>query len=226
VATALALAHRYGSPVEVLGDRTESSRTFAQPNGSMRLRQSVEPKRVRRGAGWARVNTDLKPSGGAIVPEATALDMRFSDGGPGPLLTVTRGGRSLSMSWPGELPPPTLDGDTATYAEVLPGVDLKLAAGVDSFSEVLVVKTPQAAKNTELARIQFGLDLQGVSMKQDPDGGFLRAEGSGGEAVFVSDGARMWDSPKPVTAALRASAVVQVDPPRTEDVPVVLVSRV
>jgi hypothetical protein len=205
----------------VLEERTESSRTFAQPNGLMRMRKSVEPKRVRRGADWVGVNTDLKPAGGDIVPEATALDLRFSDGGPGPLLTVTRGGRSLSLLWPGELPPPTLDGDTATYAEVLPGVDLKLAAGVDSFSEVLVVKTPEAAKNAELHRIQFGLDLQGVSMKQDLSG-FLRAEGPSGETVFVSDGARMWDSPKPVAAGMRMSAARQVDPPRTEDVPVVL----
>lgn len=207
-ATAMGLAARYGSPVEVLDARTESSQTFAQPDGSLRLVQAASPQRVRRGGGWVKADPTLHRVGDVVVPKASTLDMRFSGGGQGPLLTVTKGDRSLSLQWPGELRAPKLLGDTATYEEVLPGVDLRLAASTDSFSEVLVVKTAQAAK--DLGQLRFGLTTAGVSVQQDADTGFIRAVDSSGAPVFVSDGARMWESPRPVpsgAAAVRGAAV-------------------
>jgi len=140
-ATAMHLAWKNRKPVEILDERTESSETFALPDGTIHTKQYATPIRVRRGSGWVAVNPTLKVAGGVVVPEAVALDVRFSNGGSGPLLTVVRDGRSLAMSWPAPLPTPTLSNDTATYLDVLPGVDLQVSAQVDSFSEVLVVKT-------------------------------------------------------------------------------------
>jgi hypothetical protein len=233
--TAMALAGRFRSPVEVLSKRTESAQTFAQPDGSFRFVQAASPQRVRRGSGWVPVDPTLKLSDGLVVPQAAVLNLQFSGGGSAPMVAIAKGEKSLSLSWPGQLPVPSLDGDTATYAEVLPGVDLRLTAAVDSYSQVLVVKTLDAAKNPALARLPFGLSTRGVSVEQDADSGFLRAVDSAGEAVFVSDGARMWDSPEPQQAkAMERSAAkaltesVPADEPqpaRAENVPVQLSSQ-
>jgi hypothetical protein len=152
------------------------------------------------------------------------------------LLTVVRDGKSLGMTWPTALPVPTLAGDTATYAEVLPGVDLTVSAQVDSFSEVLVVKTPAAAQHPALERLQFGLQVQGVTLRQDASG-FIQAVDAAGQPVLVSDGARMWDHPQeivpPASIALRSlgeiggGAAARLVPPDPEsrqslDLPVTL----
>jgi hypothetical protein len=196
-ATAMHLAWKNRHPVEILDERTETSEIFAQPDGTLHTRQHASPVRVRRGTGWVGVDTTLKVSHGAVVPEATTMDVRFSVGGSGPLLTVVRDGKSLGMTWPTALPAPTLAGDTATYAEVLPGVDLTVSARVDSFSEVLVVKTPAAAQNPALEHLQFGLQVQGVTLRQDASG-FIQAVDAAGQPVLVSDGARMWDHPQEI----------------------------
>jgi len=225
------LAWKNRKPVEILSERTESSETFALPDGTLRAKTYASPVRVRRGSGWVAVNSDLKIADGVVVPEATTLDVRFSNGGDGPLLTVVRDGRSLAMSWPGPLPVPMLLDDTATYREVLPGVDLLLTAHVDSFSEVLLVKTAAAATSSALQRLEFGLATQGVTVQRDPDG-FIRAATPSGEAVFVSDGARMWDKPQTLGLApskrMRSlgtdpdSVILPQDPEprRVEDLPV------
>ena len=134
-ATAMHLAWKNRRPVEILDERTESAETFALPDGTLRTRQHASPIRVRRGTGWAAVNTELIASNGVVAPRATTLDVRFSAGGAAPLVTVVRGGKSLALSWPSALPVPTLLGDTAKYAEVLPGVDLLVEGAVTKFRQ-------------------------------------------------------------------------------------------
>ncbi|MEU4499604.1 hypothetical protein AB0F96_40720 [Streptomyces sp. NPDC023998] len=81
------------------------------------------------------------------------MAVKFSGGGSGPMLSGVKDGRTLSLSWPKPLPKPTLDGNVATYPEILAGVDLQLKAEVESFSQLLVVKTAEAAQNPELAQL-------------------------------------------------------------------------
>lgn len=235
-ADAMRLAWKTRKPVEIVAERTESSETFANPDGTLRTRQYAAPVRVKRGVAWVPVDETLQVDGGVVRPKATTLDVRFSAGGDVPMLTVVRDGRSLAMSWPDEFPdlrPPALDGNTATYREVLPGVDLLLAAQVDSFSQVLVVKTPVAAANSALQRLRFGLATGGVTVSSDATG-FIKAVTPEGVPVFVSDGARMWDKPQvqSTPAAGRAPAAANTpshevlpqdpEPRRVEDVPVLL----
>ncbi|MFD0631712.1 hypothetical protein ACFQ9X_08825 [Catenulispora yoronensis] len=71
--------------------------------------------------------------------------MSLSDGGTGALATQTQAGITFTVSWPGTLPKPALDGDTATYSEVLPGVDLKVTATTTGVRQQVVVKDRTAA---------------------------------------------------------------------------------
>ncbi|GII54061.1 hypothetical protein Pth03_24500 [Planotetraspora thailandica] len=191
---AVALARTSGHRVEVLPLRTENRQVFANADGSFTSETAALPERVRQGAGWADVDTTLRfAPDGTVRPAATPLSMTFSGGGTEPLATIADGGRSVATTWPGTLPRPVLDGDTATYPSVLPGVDLQVTASVLGYSEVLVVKSHEAAVNPALAKLRFGTRGTGVAVRETDDGG-LSAEAPDGSAVFHAPAPRMWDS--------------------------------
>jgi hypothetical protein len=119
------------------------------------------------------------------------------------MLTGVKDGRTLSLAWPRALPVPTLEANVATYAEVLPGVDLQLKAEVEGFSQLLVVKTAEAADNPELAELQFTMDTVGLEVAEDADTGMLAATDPAGQTVFTSPAPSMWDSSAPAAPALR-----------------------
>ncbi|TDC00115.1 LamG domain-containing protein, partial [Actinomadura bangladeshensis] len=168
---ALAAARESGAPVEVLAGRGESRTVRALPNGRMEVEQHVRPIRARKGGGWADIDTGLRRSGADVVPTATTVGLRFSGGGSGPMVRMTRAGRTLALTWPTPLPEPVLDGDTATYRGVLGAdVDLLLRAEADGFAHTLVVKTAEAAKDPRLARLALSLSAPGLSVTQEPAG--------------------------------------------------------
>jgi len=191
---ALEAARLSGEPVEILAERSETSETHALPNGNLRRTQHSMPVRVKREGRWEAIDTTLTQVAGRISPKAAAGHVTFSAGGDDPLVALTDQGRSVSLKWPAPLPAPVLDGASATYREVLPGVDLAVAASVDGFSQTLIVKTAEAAANPELATIEFGLRTEGLTLKQDPDAGNLTAVNPAGQTVFATSTARMWDS--------------------------------
>jgi hypothetical protein len=200
--------------VEVADLTTETAQTFANENGSFTLEQRLTPQRVRRGNGWTPIDTTLRfAADGSVQPGATTTDLRFSAGGTAPLASIGKSGKELALSWSAALPKPTLAGDTATYAEVLPGVDLRVTAEADGFSEVLVVKTRAAAKNPALAGVTFKTTTRGLDLHRRADGNIEAKDGSG-QALFSSRDATMWDSPTPVSAATaKALARVGLTPP-------------
>lgn len=192
-ATALQVAAACGQAVAVGPSRSEYMQVIARPDGRLVLESAVVPQRTRRADGhWADVDLRLAPGGdGLLRPGASVADVAFSGGGDGPLVTLRRAGRTLTLSWPGRLPAPAVSGEAATYAEVLPGVDLVVRATATGFSHVVVVKTPAAAANPALRQIRFRLggdaEVRGLA------DGSLRA--MAGSAVIASaDKAVMWDS--------------------------------
>jgi Concanavalin A-like lectin/glucanases superfamily len=193
-AGARAAAVSSGRPVEATALRTERQQVFANPDGTFTLQQSLQPVRVRRGSGWVPVDTTLRvASDGMVAPVATVLDMAFSGGGDAPLVRMHRAGAELVLRWPGRLPAPVLSGETATYPEVLPGVDLTVRADAEGFSQLLVVKSAQAAANPALTRIRLATSGKGVTVRAARDGS-LTAVDAKGEAVFQAPAPYMWDS--------------------------------
>jgi hypothetical protein len=193
---AAAAARAAGEPVEALRLRGEDRQVFANPDGSWTAEVTAGPVRVRRPDGsWSPVDTTLqvRPDG-SVAPVAAVAGLVLSGGGTGPLVRLDRGSRSLSLSWPGSLPAPVLAGDTATYPEVLAGVDLQVRADVAGFAEQLVVKSAVAAANPALASLTFPLVTRGLSLRAEPDGS-LRALDETGRPVFEAPQPMMWDSP-------------------------------
>ncbi|WP_443052413.1 FG-GAP-like repeat-containing protein [Streptomyces sp. JV176] len=193
-AKALVQAAESGEPVEVLSQRTEASQVFANPSGTFTEERFATAQWARKGNRLVDIDTSLRRGpDGTIAPVATGVGLEFSSGGGGPLATITRDGRSISLSWPTPLPEPLISDDTATYPDVLPDVDLKLRAGASGFAQLLVVKTPQAAANPDLKTIAYGMSGQGVDVTADEHGN-LSAVNPGGQELFTAPTPRMWDS--------------------------------
>jgi Concanavalin A-like lectin/glucanases superfamily len=193
-AAARAAAMASGRRVEATALTRENQQVFANPDGTFTMVQSVEPVRVRRGSGWVPVDTTLRAGpDGTLNPVATTMDMALSGGGIGPLVRMRRDGKELALRWPGRLPAPMVAGDTATYRDVLPGVDLMVRVASEGFSQLLVVKSVQAAANPALARLRLVTSSTGVRIRAAADGG-LEAMDSGGAGVFHAPAPYMWDS--------------------------------
>ncbi|MFI0939445.1 LamG-like jellyroll fold domain-containing protein [Streptomyces sp. NPDC021020] len=192
---ALAQAASTGQRVEVTSLRDESSETYATPGGGLETDQHLRPVRARVGGTWKPVdNTLVRRPDGTVGPAVAAVGLTLSGGGNAPLVTMEQAGRSLSYTWPAALPAPTLSGDTATYKDVLPGVDLQMRADTDSFHEVLVVNTAAAAKNPALERLTFGTRTEGLTLAKTADGGLAATDTAGGGTVFAAAAPVMWDS--------------------------------
>ncbi|MFE7134433.1 LamG-like jellyroll fold domain-containing protein [Streptomyces sp. NPDC057638] len=192
---AIAQARRTGKPVEILSKRAESGDVFATPDGKLEAREYLRPVRTRVDGVWRKVDTRLAPTKkGTVAPRAATVGLEFSGGGTAPLVRMSRVGRDLTLSWPTRLPKPRLAGDTATYPEILPGVDLRLAAREDGFTQLLVVKSARAAANPKLARLRLALDADGMTVRETSSGGLEAIDRGSGGAVFEAPRPVMWDS--------------------------------
>ncbi|MFJ9718928.1 LamG domain-containing protein [Streptomyces sp. NPDC101213] len=181
---------------------SESSQVFANPDGTFTQEMNAAPIRARKADGtWAPIDTTLtRQDDGSVRAENTTADLTFSGRGSGDaLVTLEDKGHKLKLGWPTALPEPRIDGDTATYAEVLPEVDLRLTALSSGYTSVLVVKTAAAAQNPALATIKMTVSGTGLDIAPTADGGFVARDGDG-TPVFESPAGRMWDSAGDVPA--------------------------
>ncbi|MFI5824909.1 LamG domain-containing protein [Streptomyces rishiriensis] len=196
-----------GEQVAVKGATTGSSQVFANPDGTFTQEMNAAPVRARKADGaWAPIDTSLiRAADGSARTKNTTARVSFSGTGSGSgLVTLEDGKHQLRLGWPTALPEPRLEGATATYAEVLPDVDLKLTALSSGYTSVIVVKTAQAAKNPALATIKMTVAGDGLDITPTADGGFV-ARDDDGSPVFESPSGRMWDSAGDTPAATGAS---------------------
>ncbi|MCE6996216.1 LamG domain-containing protein [Saccharothrix sp. S26] len=200
-ATAARYAARSGESVVVESATTETDEVRANPDGSMTFTQHVQPVRVRRGDGWVPVDLTLeRRADGSFAPKASTVEVAFSPGGTAaeayPLAKVAQGGHEVGLRWDGELPEPVVDGATLTYPNVLPDVDLRVEAHLEGFSELLVIKTPEAGRNPALDTVTFPTHAEDVRVEHGsvPGAGDLVVRDGAGKPVFVGDASQMWDS--------------------------------
>ncbi|MET9465141.1 FG-GAP-like repeat-containing protein [Streptomyces sp. NPDC006544] len=214
-ATAKSDAKKSGKPVELTSKRTMTDDVWANPDGTLTANHALVPVRVYRNGKLVDADTTLaKQSNGRIAPAATAVGLSFSGGGTAPLVTMHKDGRDVSLTWPKALPAPKLQGNSATYAEILEGVDLRVVADVNGFSHQIVVKTRKAADNPALASLDFGLEGKGVTLRKEANGE-LRALDPAGKTLFSAAKPQMWDSgaEKPVTPETAAAATAVTPTP-------------
>lgn len=214
---ARAKAEATGKPVIVSALTTASSVTRANPDGTFTLDQSLLPERARRDGAWEALDPTLHADpGGRVSPSLTTSGVTLSGGGTRPLAVLSSTGHSMSLSWPGSLPAPSLSGSTATYHNVLPGVDLQMAvSGQGAVSTMLVVKNAAAAANPALASLRLTTSTPSLHLAPQPGGGVAVTAGPKAVPVFNVQAAQVWDSAAPptgtATTATRDGTTVTAD---------------
>jgi hypothetical protein len=187
-ASAARAAAQFHTRVGVADATSETTQLVANADGSFTVEENAVPVRAKDHDGaWAPIDLTLHANAdGSVSPAVTAVPLALSGGGAAPLATLTQAatGQRYTLGWPGTLPRPALAGDTATYAEVLPGVDLQVRAERDGFAEVLVVKTRAAARNPAVRRLRFTTSTTDAGLKA---------------AAFRVGASAMWDSTVPAT---------------------------
>jgi hypothetical protein len=190
-------ARSTGRAVPVSSLTTQTTTVTAEPRGDFLLKESVLPVRVRQAGRWVPVSTSLRRSGGMLAASAVPDDnVRISDGGSGPLVTVGTGAHAVSLWWPKALPRPAVSGSAADFRGVVPGVDLivtatsALAGGV---SLALEVHSAAAARDPALAHLALRVTSHGLRVSGQRGGGLVGAGRAGGARV-VMPAAQMWDS--------------------------------
>ncbi|HEY3003829.1 MAG TPA: LamG domain-containing protein, partial [Kribbellaceae bacterium] len=114
-------------------------------------------------------------------------------------------GHTLSLTWPKPLSTPVVSGDTATYANVLPDVDLVLRSTVTGFTHLLVVRSAAAARNPAVARAVYQLGGD-TTVTADPKGRLV-ARAADGTVVATAPASTMWDSSTEPVSARDAAAL-------------------
>ncbi|GAA3907219.1 hypothetical protein GCM10022207_90850 [Streptomyces lannensis] len=197
-ARASAQAQASGKTVAVDAATTPTEAEVANPDGTFTLTQSVSPVRKYASGSWKELDATLvRRSDGTVTPALTTTTLTLSGGGDGPLAVMKDHGRSLTLAVPasiGQLPSPSLDGSSATYPDVLDGVDLKVTADSQGgFSEVLIVKDAEAAASPALDMLAFPAETHNVALATDTAGN-ITAKDAADRTVFSAPAPLMWDS--------------------------------
>jgi Concanavalin A-like lectin/glucanases superfamily len=192
-------AGRTGRRVTVSALTTPNSATTVSPDGTFTVTQSLVPVRAWRGGHWRPLDATLRANrNGTISPAVTTTPLVLSGGGRAPLAVLASGPRQLSLSWPRPLPAPAISGATATYRNVLPGVNLVLTADTQGgFSDVVVVTSARAAANPALRSLRLTVTAKGLVLSASKAGNLTAAAGRTAPPLFTAQPPLAWDSAPP-----------------------------
>ncbi|MEO3830280.1 RICIN domain-containing protein [Actinomadura sp. B10D3] len=205
---ALAKAEETGSPVEVAGRTSETRKLTALPDGQFSLETAPVPVRVERDGVFHDADLTLERTAeGRYASRMSVNGVTFGAGGDDVLATMTKDGKSLTLTWPGtRLPAPVLDGPSATFVDGGgAGVDLVVRSTPTGWSHYVVVKAPEAASDPALAKIEFGVQVSGLQLKELP-GSRLAAVDEAGNEFFTAPEPLMWEGRTAPAEASPASA--------------------
>ncbi|MER5402716.1 DNRLRE domain-containing protein [Streptomyces sp. NPDC002599] len=178
-----------GARAEIVSERTESTTTWANGDGTTTVEAYTGPIRVKQADGsWKPVDTTLVAKNGVVRPKMAAADIAFSGGGSDePLAEVSRGGRTLGLDWPNKLPEPRLNGPTAVYPDAVDGGDLVVTALKEGFSHSVVLnQRPDGPVSYRLPISADGLTLHETTDER------LRWSDSSGRTVATAPVPVMW----------------------------------
>ncbi|MFE4637095.1 DNRLRE domain-containing protein [Streptomyces sp. NPDC056773] len=186
IASARVAARLYGERVEALSERTETSTTWVNKDGSLTTDLAAGPIRFKDPAtgAWRDVDIELTPAAdGSVVSKAHPQGLRLSgkkgekarslaaaQSTPGTdLVTLGQGDGAITLQWRGGLPAPQLDGTRATYPEAVPGADVVVEATRTGFEQFVEVKAKPAAGFS----YTLPLRTKGLKVEQQADGSVL-----------------------------------------------------
>jgi RHS repeat-associated protein len=205
IPSAKAAARLSGRRVEALSERTETSTTWVNKDGSLTTELTSGPVRFRRGDAWVDVDVDLRATDGGVAPVAHPKGLRLAGRTGTParsladarhrqavdLVTLGEGEQQITLQWRGGLPQPRLDGTRAEYPDAVPGADVVVEAtrtGFEQFVEINERPADGAYTYT------LPLKAKGLKVEQLKDGGLLFTDRRDNGKRAVMPAPIMWDS--------------------------------
>lgn len=204
IASAKVAARLSGKRVEALSERTETSTTWVNKDGSLTTELSAGPVRFERDGKWVGVDVELRESGDGVAPVAHPAGLRLAGRTGTParsleaaqeqkavdLVTLGEGSEQITLQWKGGLPEPKLDGSRAEYVNAVPGADVVVEATRTGFEQFVEIK-----QRPEADGFSYTLPLQakGLKVKQLADGSVLFT-GKKNKKRAVMPAPVMWDS--------------------------------
>ncbi|MFE5853596.1 RHS repeat-associated core domain-containing protein [Streptomyces sp. NPDC056500] len=196
-----------GKRVEALSERTETSTTWVNKDGSLTTELVAGPVRFKDKASgrWRTVDLELTTGPkGAPAPRAhpngltlagpsgvAARSLKESQASSATdLVTLGEEGQRITLRWKGGLPTPKLNGARAEYTDAVPGADVVVEATRTGFEQFVEIKErPRLADYTYTLPLQ----TQGLSAAQQPDGS-IRFTDRAKKIKAVMPAPVMWDS--------------------------------
>ncbi|MFD8463561.1 DNRLRE domain-containing protein [Streptomyces cyaneofuscatus] len=215
-ASALLMARLQDRRIEVTGERTEATTSWANPDGSMSLESYTGPVRFKDGNDtWRTVDPSLvEAPGGDVRASAHPLDLtlagkssaaevarvRKSGGEPGekrtpavPLVSLDSGeGHEMTLSWRGALPEPVVDGTEARYPNVSTGTDMIVESTRTGFEQFLELKNRDAVDAN--GSVTMTLQAKGLKVKANADRSVTFQDRNTGKDVGLLPAPVMWDA--------------------------------
>ncbi|MEU3282426.1 DNRLRE domain-containing protein [Streptomyces antibioticus] len=183
IPSARVAARLYGHRVEALSERTETSTTWVNKDGSLTTEVAAGPIRFRAPdtGQWTDVDVDLQEVSGGVEPKAHPAGLRLAGktGTPAKSLTTAReakatdlvtlgeGDQQITLQWKGGLPKPELDGTRAEYVNAVPGADVVVEATRTGFEQYVEIKQRPDAGGYSYT---MPLKAKGLKVKQLADG--------------------------------------------------------
>ncbi|MFD4868071.1 DNRLRE domain-containing protein [Streptomyces sp. NPDC058412] len=185
IPSARVAARLSGKRVEALSERTETSTTWANKDGSLTSEVSAGPIRFKDAQGqWRDVDVNLTSAAdGSVTSKAHPQGLRLSgkkgtkaqslaaaqSAAATDLVTLGQGDEAITLQWRGGLPAPVLDGTRATYPDAVPGADVVVEATRTGFEQFVEVK----AKPSAGFSYTLPLKTKGLKVEQQADGSVL-----------------------------------------------------
>ncbi|MFE4826788.1 DNRLRE domain-containing protein [Streptomyces sp. NPDC056672] len=207
IPSARVAARLSGKRVEALSERTETSTTWVNKDGSLTTELAAGPVRFEDPANgtWRDVDLDLVSDSSGVAPKAHPRGLRLagsSADGPAAslkaaqaseavdLVTLGTGDEQITLQWKGNLPQPALEGPRAEYVNAVPGADVVVEATRTGFEQYVEIKQRPLEK-----RYSYTLPLKakGLKAKQQPDGSVLFTDKKN-KTKAVMPAPVMWDA--------------------------------
>ncbi|MEO3975616.1 DNRLRE domain-containing protein [Streptomyces sp. CAU 1734] len=207
IASARVAARLSGKRVEALSERTETSTTWVNKDGSLTTELAAGPVRFKDDAtrSWRDVELDLVRSGdGGVEPKAHPEGLRLAGKSGVPaasiqaartaratdLVTLGEGDRAITLQWRGGLPAPKLTGTRAEYPNAVPGADVVVEATRTGFEQFVEINRRPADADYSYT---LPLRAKGLTFKQLKDGSLLFTDRAKNKHA-VMPAPVMWDA--------------------------------
>ncbi|MFJ3701248.1 MULTISPECIES: DNRLRE domain-containing protein [unclassified Streptomyces] len=180
ILSAKVAARLYGKRVEALSERSGTSTTWVNKDGTLTTELSAGPVRFERDGAWTDVDLALRETAEGVQAKAHPHGLRLAGRGGTPprslaaadaspardLVSLGEGDERITLQWKGGLPAPELDGTRATYPDALPGADVVVEATRTGFEQYVEIKRRPAEGYSYTLPLRTG----GLTAAEQPDG--------------------------------------------------------